>query len=153
MTEVKLDAPATTTRANIEQSRFWASEIGWALIQDPTDRNLDLLPDHFHIEFGCPECGAVWVELLAAGYTSRRVYGGSARWDGQEMAISVPAIEMLDFRAARISCFSGHAFNYDSYTGRLQRYTAPSWGAMALVGVGATIAAYVLGGVIAKGSL
>jgi hypothetical protein len=61
------------------------------------------------------------------------------------MLISPGPVGPLDFRAARLSCFSGHAFNYDSYTGRIQRYQPPSWATTALLGVGAyMVAAYAL---------
>jgi hypothetical protein len=112
-----------------EQAMFWASAIRWALIHDPADRNLDLLPTHFHIDFGCPECGAAWTDLLAVGYASQRLFGGRANWS----------------RAARLACFSGHSFNYDSYTGSIQRYRPPSWAT--------TVAAYALkSGLIGKAS-
>jgi len=151
----EFDHQPTATKENIEQSQFWAGEIGWALIHDPADRNMDLVPDRFKIDFGCPVCGAAWGELLAAGYTSSRVSGGRARWDGVGMVIESGPTAPLDFRAARITCVSGHTFNYDSYTRRIQRYAHPSWASAALLGGVAVMAmaGYLLSGVFRKGKL
>ena len=120
------------------EAELWAS-IGWARIEEPSDRNLDVLPGRFRIDFGCPECGAVWVDLLAAGYTSMPLGGGTAQWSEEDggLRISPEPLPRLRLRAARIRCCEGHVYEYDSYTGKVRRWPIPlSW----LVGGIATMA-------------
>lgn len=134
----KVDPPPTTTKENIEQSQFWA-QIGWAPIEEPGDRNMDLVSDRFdkYLEHGCPECKSAWLELLAIGYTSQRTYGGDAKWNGRYFDVSTKPMHNLDDRAVRVECWSGHRFDFDSFTGRSRKYETPSWALMGILGLGA----------------
>lgn len=138
----KIDHPPTTTKENIEQSQFW-SQIGWALIEEDENRNMDLVPSHFDrlLTDGCPECKSAWIELLAIGFTTERAYAGEAKWNGRHFDISTLPIHHLGNRAVRVRCFSGHAFDFDSFTKRVRKHEIPSWAVMGLLGVGA-LAAY-----------
>lgn len=142
-----IELPATPPPAP-EQADPWA-EIGWAYIARQADQNLDLLPARFQLD-GCPECGAVWTSLLAVGYTPPHISGGTAHWDGRAMHI-VLRPPPLDLRAARVSCFSGHTFEFDSYTGSHRTYR-PNWASAAILGGMAMLASsgYMLHSLLGK---
>jgi hypothetical protein len=145
--EALVDKLPMPNREN-EQSEFWESQIGWAKVDDPADRNLDLLPAHFRIDFGCPSCGAAWAELVAAGFTVQRIYTGTASWSGTQMAIALPC-PRLDFRAVRMQCASGkHTYEFDSVTRRMRKYE--SWATRAGIGLGA-VAIVGLAGMLLAG--
>ncbi len=83
---------------------------------------MDLVPPHFDrlLDGGCPECGAAWLELRAIGFLAPRLYSGEATWTGRYLNVTASslALDRLWPRAARVRCFSGHSWEFDSFSGQ-----------------------------------
>jgi len=139
-----LEEPPSTTKEVINEVKFW-SQVGWASLPRH-DQNMDGLPDHIHVE-GCPECGSVWVDLVAVGFTAERTHGGRAWFDGDELKIEYDTSRLPEPfpRAARLRCVAGHCHDFDSFSGRSRKCPQPTWRTAAMAGIGmSVVAAYAL---------
>jgi hypothetical protein len=76
-----------------EEEQFW-NKFSWVPIVG-ANRNTDQVPDYFNVDFLCPECKSVWIELDAFGCTASRAP-----------------------RAARLVCATGHRIEWDRHTTR-----------------------------------
>lgn len=129
------------TNDPLEQvTRFW-SEFGWARTEGD-GRNTDQIPGTFDVDFPCPECGSVWVELDAFGFIAPRAPGNLVYCFDEPLIGFERPTGLLAPRAIRLVCAAGHRLAWDVPTGN-KRIVPALTGAM-LLGMGAIVAAYVL---------
>lgn len=126
----------------VRQARFW-SNFGWASIDEPENRNTDQIPRTFNVDFPCPRCGSVWVELEAYGFLAPKVSGQVAAWceDGPLLSYVAPN-GLAPARALRLRCADGHSVEWDADTG--EKRVLLDWRYTAMLGMGAIVAAYAL---------
>lgn len=125
-----------TTEQSIEEAKFW-SAFGWAKVKEPENRNPDIIPKEFRIDFGCPVCGSAWGELDALGFQAPKVHTGHISW--LESPVIYPDVPLPEtfIRCVRLICLEEHTIDYDRVKQRHRVYTDPfglSLGLMAIVG-------------------
>lgn len=92
--------------------------MGWALLQEGPDQNLDGVHASLVPCDGCPVCGAVWSDLVGVGFMAPTIFIGRADLE----TFSVTCQQKAVIVASRVRCYSGHMVDYDA----MIRITRPS---------------------------